>query len=218
MQLCKSAKCAVGIFVLSIAFCLLTVNGSYASQRDRKKVQAQAHYMMGLFYENQEKFDEAITEYKEALSLEKDIASIHVRLASLFIRKSDTAKAILELEEAKKCDPDALEPGLMLALLYATDNSPEKAALEYQEIFGKGNFYLEIGHHPGIKETIKANEGLKRLSAETGIPLVATNDIHYLKKDDADAQDILMLINTGADPNDPERLTLMSDDFSMRSP
>src|SRR3989338_277712 len=46
----------------------------------------------------------------------------------------------------------------------------EKAAREYEEIFGKGNFYLEIGHHPGIKETIKANEGIKKLSEITGIP------------------------------------------------
>ena len=53
---------------------------------------------------------------------------------------------------------------------------------------------------------------------KTGIPLVATNDIHYLRPEDAEAQDILMLINTGADINDPERLSLKSDDFSMLPP
>jgi DNA polymerase-3 subunit alpha len=94
----------------------------------------------------------------------------------------------------------------------------EKMALKYQEIFGKDNFYLELQYHPNIKEQKTANEGLISISKKYGIPLVATNDIHYLKPEDAEAQDILMLINTGSDPNDPERLTLKADDFSIRSP
>ena len=94
----------------------------------------------------------------------------------------------------------------------------EKTALKYQEIFGKDNFYLELQHHPNIKEQKKVNDILVSLSKKLAIPLVATNDVHYLKPEDAEAQDILMLINTGADPNDPERLTLKADDFSMRSP
>ncbi len=93
----------------------------------------------------------------------------------------------------------------------------KKQALKYKEIFGPGNFYLEIQHHPNIKEQTKANKALIKLSKELEIPLVATCDAHYLKPEDAEAQDILMLINTGADPNDPERLTMKADDFSMRS-
>jgi len=94
----------------------------------------------------------------------------------------------------------------------------EKTAKIYQEIFGKDNFYLEIQHHPNSHDQKVANKGLISISKKLGIPLVATNDIHYLKPEDAEAQDILMLINTGADPNDPERLSLREDDFSMRSP
>ena len=94
----------------------------------------------------------------------------------------------------------------------------EKAALEYQEILGKGNFYLEIGHHPGIKPTIKANEGLKLISQKTGIPLVATQDIHYVKKEDSEYHDILLAVQTGNKLSDAGRLTLKDDDFSMRSP
>ena len=94
----------------------------------------------------------------------------------------------------------------------------EKTARIYQEIFGKDNFYLEIQHHPNSHDQKVANKGLISISQKLGIPLVATNDIHYLKPEDAGAQDILMLINTGADPNDPERLSLREDDFSMRSP
>jgi len=94
----------------------------------------------------------------------------------------------------------------------------EKIALRYQEIFGKDNFYLEIQHHPNSADQRKVNPVLISISEKFGIPLVATNDVHYLKPEDAEAQDILMLINTGADPNDPERLTLREDDFSLRVP
>jgi len=94
----------------------------------------------------------------------------------------------------------------------------EALAKKYESWFGKGNFYLELQHHASIPEQAKANERLASLSKKTGIPLVCTNDIHYLRKDDAEAQDILMLINTGADINDPERLSMTQDDFSMKSP
>ena len=94
----------------------------------------------------------------------------------------------------------------------------EKTALRYQEIFGRGNFYLEVQDHPNIKDQKKVNSALIELSKKTKIPLVATNDSHYLKPEDAEAQDILMLINTGADPNNPERITMKADDFSIKSP
>jgi DNA polymerase-3 subunit alpha len=94
----------------------------------------------------------------------------------------------------------------------------EKLALRYREIFGKENFYLEIQNHPHIEDQEKVNKILVSISKKLKIPLVATNDIHYLKPEDSDAQDILMLINTGADPKDPERLTLKADDFSMKTP
>ena len=94
----------------------------------------------------------------------------------------------------------------------------QELALKYQETFGKDNFYLELEHHPNIPEQKKVNEALIFISKKTAIPLVATCDSHYLKPEDAEAQDILMLINTGADLNDPERLTMKQDDFSMRSP
>jgi DNA polymerase-3 subunit alpha len=93
----------------------------------------------------------------------------------------------------------------------------EKTALKYQEIFGKENFYLELQHHPNIPEQKRVNEILLNIGKKLAIPLVATNDCHYLRKEDAEAQDILMLINTGANPNDPERLTLKADDFSLKS-
>ena len=94
----------------------------------------------------------------------------------------------------------------------------ERTALEYEQIFGKGNFYLELQHHPNVKGQQLVNDSLIALSKKTGIPLVATNDCHYLNSDDSEAQDILMLINTGADINDPERLTMKGDDYSFKTP
>jgi len=94
----------------------------------------------------------------------------------------------------------------------------EELALKYRDIFGKDSFYLEIQHHPNIPAQKTVNNTIIALSRKLKIPLVATHDVHYLKSEDAEAQDILMLINTGADPNDPERITMKADDFSMKSP
>ncbi|MEK7519256.1 MAG: DNA polymerase III subunit alpha [Patescibacteria group bacterium] len=97
-------------------------------------------------------------------------------------------------------------------------NEAEKKALFYQNMFGKGNFYLELQNHPNIEEQKKVNKAIIAISKKLNIPLVATNDSHYLRPEDAQAQDVLMLINTGSSPNDPERLTLKGDDFSLKSP
>ena len=94
----------------------------------------------------------------------------------------------------------------------------ERVALDYQNIFGSGKFFLEIGHHPGIRETIKVRDAVVKISKKIGIPLVATHDIHYLKPEDAQYHDILLAVQTGNTLNDPDRLSLKDDDFCMRSP
>jgi DNA polymerase-3 subunit alpha len=94
----------------------------------------------------------------------------------------------------------------------------EELAKKYQTLFGKGGFYLEIQHHPNLPEQSKINSALIKMSKKLDIPLVATNDCHYLCSEDAEAQDILMLINTGAKLDDPQRITMKSEDYSMHSP
>ena len=93
----------------------------------------------------------------------------------------------------------------------------EKAAREYEDIFGKGNFYIEISHHPDIEKHSDIQKGLVELARKTGIPLVATQDVHYLKPEDSMAQDILVAIQTNAEMADANRLTMKLDDFSMKS-
>jgi len=73
----------------------------------------------------------------------------------------------------------------------------KKAAKEYEEIFGKNNFYLELQDHPGIEGQIDVNGKLIQLSKDTSIPMVVTRDVHYLKSEDAEAQDILTCIREG---------------------
>ena len=108
--------------------------------------------------------------------------------------------------------------GKIPRLLQAKKNKEAKeTALMYQKIFGKDNFYLELQRHENISMQKTTNQGLLELSKKLAIPLVATADSHYLYPEDAKAQDILMLINTGARPDDPERLTLTADDFSLKS-
>jgi DNA polymerase III subunit alpha len=104
-------------------------------------------------------------------------------------------------------------PRLILA---GKEEEAEKAALRYKEIF-KDDFYLEIQHHPKNENQVKANKILIPMAKKLDIPLVATNDVHYLKTEDGQAQDILMMINTGADLNDPERLTMKTEDLSLKS-
>jgi len=105
-------------------------------------------------------------------------------------------------------------PQLLIAKKYT---EAKELALRYKKLFGSDNFYLEVQNHPSIPAQKTANERLVQLAQDLGIGLVATNDCHYLNRDDAQAQDILMLINTGADINDPERLTMKDDDFSFKS-
>jgi DNA polymerase-3 subunit alpha len=94
----------------------------------------------------------------------------------------------------------------------------KKVALEYENIFGKGNFFLEIWEHPNIPEAVKLKKEIAKLSGETNIPLVATQDIHYAKPTDAEYHDVLLAVQTGNRLSDDDRLTLNADDFSMTSP
>ncbi len=92
----------------------------------------------------------------------------------------------------------------------------KEAALLYKDIF-KDGFYLEIQNH-GMEEQKKVNELNIKLSEETGIPLVATNDVHYIKREDSKSHDILMCIQTAKTVDDPNRRRYPSDQFYLKSP
>ncbi len=93
----------------------------------------------------------------------------------------------------------------------------EKLAQEYRDIFGKDNYYLEVMDH-GLEDQKRIIPHLMELSSKSGIPLVATNDCHFLKKDDAYDHDVLLCIGTGRTLDDPGRMKFSSDQFYYKSP
>ncbi|MDP1845390.1 MAG: DNA polymerase III subunit alpha [Candidatus Moranbacteria bacterium] len=94
----------------------------------------------------------------------------------------------------------------------------EKIAREYEDIFGQGHFFLEIQDHPKFPNQKIANDGLIEISKRTGIPLVATTDLHYVNLDDAPIQDILLCVQTNRKVSESNRMNLMDFDLHMRSP
>lgn len=93
----------------------------------------------------------------------------------------------------------------------------KKAALSYREIFGENNFFLELQDH-GIPEQRTVNQGLIRMSNETGIKLVATNDVHYTYAEDADSHDILLCIQTQKKVTDENRMRYDGGQYYLKSP
>ena len=89
-------------------------------------------------------------------------------------------------------------------------------ALEMQSILGEGNFYLELQDH-GIAEQTVVNRALLRMHQETGIPLVCTNDAHYLRREDAESHDVLLCIQTGKTVDDENRMRYEPQNFYLRS-
>jgi DNA polymerase-3 subunit alpha len=104
-------------------------------------------------------------------------------------------------------------PRLLLAGDY---DKAKEVALEMRELFGEDGYYLELQDH-GIKAQKQVNASLIRLSQDTGIPLIATNDAHYLRREDAEMQDILMCIQTGKTLDEPNRMRFETKEFFVKS-
>ena len=101
-------------------------------------------------------------------------------------------------------------------LLNGDYEGAKKEALEMLDIFGEGNFYLEL-QDQGLEEEARILPDMKRLHAETGIPFVATNDSHYVRQEDAVAQDILMCIQMGTTVDEENRMRFSNDQFYLKS-
>ncbi|MGB4322224.1 MAG: DNA polymerase III subunit alpha, partial [Anaerolineaceae bacterium] len=100
------------------------------------------------------------------------------------------------------------------------DNDPERAERSlawYLDVFGRERFFLELQDHD-ISELYRVNRGLIELSKKTGAQLVATNDVHYVRRDDAELQDILLCIQTGKQLRDSNRMRMNNDTYYLRSP
>ncbi len=103
------------------------------------------------------------------------------------------------------------------AIMSGNMDEARRLCLMYTDIFGKDRFYLELQDHR-LPQEARTNAGLKILSKELGIPLVATNDCHYVSQEDAEAHDVLLCIQTGALVSDTDRMRFPNDQFYIKSP
>ena len=101
-------------------------------------------------------------------------------------------------------------------LLAGDYDGAKREALEMREIFGEKNFYLEL-QDQGLEEELRILPYMKKLHSETGIPFVATNDVHYVRREDAVAQDVLMCIQTGSTIDEEDRMRFSNDQFYLKS-
>ena len=103
------------------------------------------------------------------------------------------------------------------AIVNSNEQQAIELAKEYEQIFGKGNFYLEVQPHESIEEQRKINKAMFEISKELDIPVIGTCDSHYVNPEDAEAQDILVCVQTGKTVNDEKRLKMTDIDLSMKT-
>ncbi|WP_094605085.1 DNA polymerase III subunit alpha [Sporomusa silvacetica DSM 10669] len=103
------------------------------------------------------------------------------------------------------------------AILRGDIDKAEALASEYKEIFGAENFFIELQDH-GMPEEKQANQQLVKIARKLGLGLVATNDAHYINKQDAECHDVLLCIQTGKTVDEPGRMRFPSDDFYLKTP
>jgi len=163
------------------------------------------------------------TAYHLVLLAENDIGYKNLmRLVTLghregFYYKPRVDKEILrQFHEGLICLSACLGGQIPTLLLQGNKEGAKALALEMAEIFGPGNFYLEVQDH-GLMEQKTVNKELAEISRQTGIPLVATNDLHYLVQDDAEAHDVLLCIQTAKHVDDADRMRFPSNQFYLKS-
>ncbi len=134
-----------------------------------------------------------------------------------FYTKPRIDKELLEkYHEGLICLSACLAGEIPQALLNDDYDEAKRIALWYNNLFGQGNFYLEIQNH-GLAEQLKINPQIIKISKETGIPLVATNDTHYVKKEDAKIQKVLICIQTNHTINESTGLEFSTDEFYLKT-
>lgn len=135
-----------------------------------------------------------------------------------FYYKPRIDKSLLkEYSEGLICLSGCLSGEISKALLEKNFEKAEKLVYEYIDIFGKENFYIEIQYHPGIIDSKKIRPLLIQLSKKTGVPIVATQDVHYISKDERDIHDIFLAVQTGKNIEEEDRVTMKQDYFHLAS-
>lgn len=175
------------------------------SRFDREEVGGVKYYHLILLAEND-------TGYKNLVKLASQAAT------EGFYYRPRVDKEILREHHEGLIALSACVAGEIPRAILDGDFAHAKALIaEYVEIFGRDNFFLEIQNH-GLNDEYKVRRALKVLSAEMNIPLVATNDSHYVRREDSEFHDLLLCIQTNKTIHDAKRLKFSSDDYYLKSP
>lgn len=116
------------------------------------------------------------------------------------------------------CTSACLQGEIARNFLNDDDKAARATAQRYEKLFGRGNYYLEVQHHPNLNKQIFVNKKVLELANQLDIPVVATGDAHYLNKEDDFAQDVMLCIQTKKTLADTDRLSMMGEDYSLKAP
>ena len=165
---------------------------------------AEAHHLL-LLCENE-------TGYRNLIKI---VSKAH--LEGFYYKPRADKELLAEYHEGLIATSACLASPICRAILRDDMAAAERMACEFREIFGPDNFFLELQDH-GIPEQRKVNEALIAMSKKLGIPLIVTNDVHYVRAEDWQAQDVLLAINTGAKSvEDEDRFRFKSHEFYLKS-
>lgn len=175
------------------------------ARQDRFDVEGTRYYHLILLAENQ-------TGYRNLVKL-VSLANIE----GMYYKPRVDKELLRRYHEGIICLSACIAGEIPQMLLRDNRERADALVCEYAEIFGRDNFFIEIQDH-GMPEEKKANEGLTALAEKYGIGLVATNDLHYVRRSDSAFHDVLLCIQTGKTMDDPSRMRFPSDDFYLKSP
>jgi len=145
-----------------------------------------------------------------------------IKLVSLGFTKGYYYKPRIDKEALRKHSEGIIALSACLAgkvqncLLHGDYDGARREAKELSEIFGEDNFYLEL-QDQGLEEEVEVNRQLIKLSKELNLPMVATNDVHYVRQSDAESHDVLLAIQTATTIEDPNRMKFPNDQFYLKS-
>ena len=143
-----------------------------------------------------------------------------VTLAStegMYYRPRIDRQTLAEYAEGLVCTSACLSGEVPAKLLQGNVDGAREALAFYRDLFGPDRYFVELQQHDGIPELRGINEQLVALAREFGLKCIATNDVHYARKEDAAAQDLLLAIQTQTTLSDPDRMRMSGDDYHLRS-
>lgn len=174
-------------------------------RQERQDVNGVRYYHLILLAENQ-------TGYKNLVKL-VSLANIE----GMYYKPRVDMELLRQYHEGIICLSACIAGNVPQALIQNNKDKAERLIQEYIDIFGKDNYFLEIQNH-GLPEERTANAGLIELAEKYGLGLVATNDSHYVRREDSEFHDILLCIQMSKTVDDPDRMRFNSDDYYLKSP